>query len=243
MKGTLIILCLSVSLVNCGKLHSQRFLPKINSPDIGGLGEPVPAFLRAAELPIAFRICSSLSAKRQYLLTIIDTTPKKIAYEFSLERKDCKGKIIEKQPVITADISSGNPDLYFSAPESSNEFVDVITDKSLAISEVCPAVIANPSNTQIKNNTSPLGSDQQYIVQFTTDEKGFDVIQINTKILNKKGGYDPQNNQLISIYTKEKQVEDVKDLGVEKERNQYVRCTGREFTTQNETFIKSVIRP
>jgi hypothetical protein len=242
MKGTLIILCLSVSLISCGKVRTQRLFGKLPPlGNIAGLEEPPSGPLSPTELPIALRICTALGKKRVFLATNISgTTPKRIAYNFSLERKDCKQKVIETKNLI-AEILSSNPDLYYSAPESTNEFIDVITDTTIALSEICPAVTADPTK-QIKNSTIPINSNKIYFVKFTHDDStGFDSAQINTKIANSTGGYDPQDTQLVTIYTNILQVTDANNLGVEKERSQYINCTGREYTTRKETFIRSVL--
>ena len=85
MKLTLIILSLSLSLISCGKMRTDRFLGKRITSGLAGLQEPASLPLSASELPIALRICQSLKAKRQFLTaTITGTTSKRIAYNFTL---------------------------------------------------------------------------------------------------------------------------------------------------------------
>lgn len=241
MKASLLILCLSAGLISCGKLRSQRFVGVLPGGSIAGLEEPVQHTYKLSELKIAQRVCTALKTKRTVLEKGLTATPPTvITYGFALERKSCNGKVVEAKS-ITTEISFTANELDFNTLDSANYFKDVITDKTVGLDQICAAVL-DPATTldmKIISNAEIL-SNRIYLVSMTTDTKAFDTIQINTKTANTKGGFDPLNTQLISVYTDPTQVSDLKNLGVEKERSQYVPCNGREFSALKETFVRSI---
>ena len=242
-KGTLIFLLLSIScLISCGKLASKRGLGKVNNGNIAGLVEPVQHNLKLAELKIAQRICTSLKSKRVILeAALTSTPPKEVAYTFSLENKNCQDKTIEKINIYSK-ILLISKDLEFSTNDSSNYFIDVITDNSTAITKICTEIFNTKTPTLEEKviSNADVVMDKIYFVTLTTNDQGFDTIQINTKIANASGGYNQLNAQLISFFTDASQVVDIKNIGAEKERSQYKKCDGNAFTTQKQIFVRSV---
>jgi hypothetical protein len=240
---TIIILCLSISsLVSCGKLSEKRpFEQPVNRGNIAGLEEPVQHNLSLSELKIAQRICTSLKSKRAYLEAALTATPPKaVAYTFALENKNCQDKLIEKKNIYSKVELISN-DLEFSTNDSSNYFIDVITDKSTALAQICTEIFNTKTPTLEEKviSNADIILNKLYFVTLTTNDQKFDTIQINTKIANTSGGYDSLNAQLISVFTDASQVVNVKDVGVEKERSQYKKCDGNAFTTQKQTFVRS----
>ena len=243
MKATLIIFCLSMGMISCGKLSSQRFLRKATvTGNIAGLEEPLQHTFKLTELKIAQRVCNSLKTKRTSLETLLTTTPAtEIAYGFTLERKDCKNKSIEAVN-ITAQILLSSNDLEFSTNESPNYFKNIITDKTAALAHICTEIFNTKTPTleeKIISNADII-LNTLYFVTLTTDDKGFDTVQINTKTATSNGSFNPLSAQLISIFTDPAQVSDQRNIGVEKEHNEYIPCSNSEFTTRREVFVRSV---
>ena len=172
--------------------------------------------------------------------TLVATPSKSVSYDFALERKSCKGVVVETKS-LTAQISLISNELDYSTNQTSNYFIDVITDKTIGLSHICTEILDTSTSleTKIISNAEIL-SNRIYLVALTTDDKAFDTIQLNTKTANATGGFNPLNTQVISLYTDLTQVSDSKNIGVEKERSQYVLCVGREYTIQKETFVRSV---
>lgn len=240
MKTSIILLCLSIGFSSCGKLRTTR-IGALIAKGTAGLEEPKAGNLSKTELPIALRICSALMVKRQFLATTIGgDAPKRIAYNFSYETRDCKNKMTDSKN-ITAEIVAVGTDLEYNSAETKNNFPDVVTDKTTAIAHVCAAItLAEPKLEEKVIKNSEVLLNKIYFVKFSTDTSGFDMVQINTKIANDKNGYDALDTQLLSFYTLPAQVSDVRNVGVEKERSQYVTCIGNEFTTKKEVFVRSV---
>lgn len=236
-----LILGSALTLSSCGKLGNRRvgkFLPK---GTIAGLSEPAVGNLSKSELPIALRICGALSTKRQFINTTLGSeTPKRLAYNFSFETKDCQNKTTETKN-ISAEILTQGTDLVYNSADTKNHFEDVITEKSLGLVEICKQVVlAGPAlDLKVITNVSGVGN-KIYITKFSTDSLGFDTVQINTKIANATNGFDPFDAQVISLYTAVTQVTQVRDVGVEKSRGQFIPCTGSEFKSRTETFQRSV---
>ncbi|MDD4975135.1 MAG: hypothetical protein PHY93_12330 [Bacteriovorax sp.] len=244
MKGIFIILCLSVSLVSCGKLRGQRPLGKIiPTGNIAGLEEPQQHTLKLSELIIAKRICDSLISKTTNIKAALKATPpQQVVYTFNLElKKSCSSSTIEKSD-LAAQIILTSGDLEFSSQDNSIYFRDIITEKSAALAAICTEIV-NPQTVLEKKviSNATILSNRIYLVALGTNDKGFDTIQINTKTSNAKGGFDPLDIQLISIITDISQDNgaDLRNIGVEKERIQYIPCTGKLFTSQKETFVRS----
>lgn len=245
MKGILIILCLSLISASCGKLRTQRFLGNAvrgNTGIIAGLEEPVQHTLKASELKIAERVCKALQTKRANLITYLTASPPvKVGFSFSLEKKDCTSRITETTN-LTAQILLISNELEFSSPETTSEFVDVITDKTPAISHICDEIFSSRTPTledKVISNASII-TNTMYLVDLKTNDKGFDTIQINTKKGGANGSFNPLHTQLITLYTNQSQVSDKRDLGVEKERSQHTPCAGNTFSTIKESFVRSV---
>jgi hypothetical protein len=245
MKGTLIILCLSVSLISCGKLRSQRLLGKIINPgNIAGLEEPQQHTFKLSELKIAQRVCNSLISKTTNIKAALKTTPpQQVIYSFTVERKkSCASSAIETSN-LTALVLLTSDELEFSSKESTIYFRDVITEKSTAMAAICTEIV-NPLTVLEKKviSNATILSNRIYLVALGTNDKGFDTIQINTKTANGNGGFDPLDTQLISIITDISQDNgaDPRNIGVEKERAQYVPCAGsKQFTSLKENFVRS----
>ena len=71
MKSNILVFCLAVSMVNCGKLRTQRILEiKKTAGDNSGIEVPAQTQynFKLPELQIAKRLCNSLLAKRKYCL-------------------------------------------------------------------------------------------------------------------------------------------------------------------------------
>ena len=231
--------------MGCG-LHSQRTLPKTakggNTP---GIETPdkvqVQYNYKLPELKIAQRVCNALQTKRKYLNeSLIASPPKEIAYIFNLERRNCKAAMVESVN-ITAQILLVSNDLEFNTKDSSNYFTDVISDTTEPLAHICTEIF-NPQTPLEQKNISNADAflNKIYFVVFGTDANQIDTIQINTKTTNTDGSFSPLTNMLISVYTNESQVVNPKDVGVEKERIQKIPCSGSGFTSQKETFARSV---
>ena len=245
MKSTLLVFCLAISMVNCGKLRSQRNLGKIINSG-GNTGIQVPAQsqynFKLPELQIAKRLCTSLLAKRKYLESLlIATPPTLIAYDFTLERRNCKAAVVETVNLTSQIVLVGN-DLEFSTNESSNYLKDVITDKTPGLAHICNEIF-NTNTPNLENkiiSNAVIIQDKYYFVSLTTDDKNFDRFQINSNTTNANGGLNTSTVTNATIFTDISQVVDPKNLGVEKERIQKNACTGAEFSTTKETFVRSV---
>ena len=138
MKGIIILFFLTLTLVGCGKLRSQKLFAAIKkNGNIAGLEEPVQHILKLSELKIAQRLCNSLKTKRTILeAALTGTPPKAIAYSFSLERRNCKNAVIESIG-LNAQILLVSNDLEFSTNQSASYFIDVNSDKSVEIAPIC----------------------------------------------------------------------------------------------------------
>lgn len=237
MKSTtaLFMLTLLSVQIGCGKLNNQRIRNVVSGGNTAGLEEPVAGNLTEKEKPIAVRICSALMTRESTLKTTIAES-KRLASIFALDRRDCKKNVIESAQ-IASEIVLESDRLAYNSADSKNYFRDVITAKHPALSELCPAIIAD-STKEISNSTKII-FNKLYVSKFSTTGD-FDTVQINTKAANNSGGLSPQDVQLITLYTKASQVVNARDLGAEKERSLFVSCSAVEFTTHKETFVRSV---
>jgi len=244
MKSTLLVFCLAIGMVNCGKLRTQRDLGKITQS--GNTGIQVPAQLqynfKLPELQIAKRLCNSLFAKRKYLESLLTATPPTlIAYNLTLERRNCKAAVVETVNLTSQIVLVGN-DLEFSTNESSNYLRDVITDKTPGLAHICDEIFnANTPNLENKIiSNAIIILDKYYFIALTTDDKNFDRFQITSNTTNASGGLNTSTVTNATIFTDASQVVDPKNLGVEKERIQKNACAGADFSTIKETFVRSV---
>jgi hypothetical protein len=241
----LILLALiSLNFTNCGKLGTQRYFGKNLMKGTAGLEEPLQHTFKLSELTIAKRVCSALVNKKTVLKSALTGSPnQKVTYTFNVERKkNCGDSKLDKSN-LSAQIALISNDLEFSSSETSILFTDVITDKSPALSSICSEILNTQTTIDQKTiSNATVLSDRLYLVAFSTSNDGLDTVQINTKKFNNKsGGYDPQDSQLVSIITTIAQdtSNDVRNIGVEKERTQYIPCAGKQFTSLKETFVRS----
>lgn len=242
--SVLFILLLVVSA--CGKLSNNRNTKPGPTPtqNTTNLEEPVQHILKLPELKIAQRVCSALKSKSKLLKeTLASSSSKEISYEFASElKKDCATTSISKFKLINQIVLSSK-DLEFSSKDNSIFFRDVITENTAALSAICNEVLNTDTSleTKLVSNATVL-TDRVYLVALSTNSDGIDTVQVNTKIANAKtGGFDALDTQLISVITNANQDSgaDARNIGVEKERSQYVSCNGKQTLMLKETFARS----
>jgi hypothetical protein len=245
MKSNILVFCLAVSMVNCGKLRTQRILEiKKTAGDNSGIEVPAQTQynFKLPELQIAKRLCNSLLAKRKYLESIIiSTPPTSIAYNLTLEIRNCKAAVVESANLTAQIVLVGNY-LEFTTNESSNYLKDVITDRTPGLAHICSEVF-NTATPNLENkiiSNAVVIQDKIYFVNLATDDKNFDRFQINSNSTNANGSLKTLNITNATIFTDVSQVVDPRNLGVEKERIQKNTCAGAEFSTTKETFVRSV---
>lgn len=233
---SILFIIISSSLLGCGKLRDTRLGNAVG--DFGGIGsieEPPQRNLNQNELQIAQRVCLSLKSKRLSL----EASPGAIAYYFNLEQRDCRNKIVGTEQFIANIVLLGT-ELEYSVSGVSNYFVDVVTDKTQSITQLCESVLdlSTVLNTKKISNTTAL-LDKLYTVQFSVSDNSYDTLQVTTRIKNANGSYMPFNSAEIKIATNETQL-GAKFIGVEKERSHYIACNGLEFSTVKETWLNAV---
>ncbi|MFA6237779.1 MAG: hypothetical protein WC635_10665 [Bacteriovorax sp.] len=235
------MIALMSTQIGCGKLNDQRIRKTIFSGNTAGLEEPLASDLTAKEKIVAKNVCLSLSKRVQALKDIIaGTTTNRIAGNFVFETKDCKNKTTEKLNIQSEIVSKNdtNTPFEYNSADTKKNFTDVITNKSVALEEICDQIALDTDGTKKIKNNRALGN-KLYFTKFS-DDAGIATVQINTKIANNVGGYNQQDVQLITIFTELSQVTNPRDLGAEKERSLFIRCNNVEFTTHKETFVRSV---
>jgi hypothetical protein len=234
---TLTILILAVVISGCGKLRSQRLLGvKVPIPgQIGTIQTPPQRNLTVSELGIASDICLALKAKRADL----ETKSGKLIYVFALERRNCSNAIVETSN-LNALIELITGDLEYSTSDVSTFIVDVVTDKTPAIANICEQIFDTSTKLETKkiSNTIVLLA-KMYTASFSVNAQAYDTIDITTRIQNSTGAFVPTMAEHIAISTTDSQL-GASFKGVEKERTQQTVCKGTEVSTIKESWVKAL---
>lgn len=225
---------LSFVLSGCGNMREKRpFKPKSIVTGIGAMEEPAQRNFNTEELAVAKRICSAVKKRRE----TIEAAPGTMAYYLNFERRDCKNKIVENRKFIANIVGVGH-ELEYSVAEGGQYFIDVITDKSEFLSSICTSVLSDSSEPKIISNTVAGVSNKLFTVDFNTNAAGFDAVSVFIRVKDKNGAYILNNSQDIAIATGASQLGE-KYIGVEKERSQYIACSGSDFQTNKQSWLNA----
>lgn len=224
----------------CGKIRTQR-LYSSKDKDYTGIGayeEPIQRNLNKDELQVANRICSSLKTKRLSLEALVD----KVDFNFSIEKRSCKNIVTESKK-FSAKIRMISGDLEFSSEDELDYFTNVITDKTDFFHSLCEQVLDTSTALESKKISNfIIESNKLFKFSLVVNEDSFDTFQVITRTQNSKGAFDLARFEEVAIATNASQLGN-NNIGVEKIRRELTPCSGSEFSTKQETWLKSTVTP